>query len=81
MINLHINNGNHTADKLKEKFIMSPIVDYCFKELMSNEKVRRGLIAAFLNVKPEDILETVLLNTNYARNFRKKSWEFWMCGY
>lgn len=72
MINLHIKNVNHTADKLKEKFIMSPTVDFCFKELMSNEKVRKGLISAFLNVKPEDILETVLLNTNLRKEFQEE---------
>lgn len=72
MINLHIKNVNHTADKLKEKFIMSPTVDFCFKELMSNEKVRKGLISAFLNVRPEDILETVLLNTNLRKEFQEE---------
>jgi len=72
MINLHIKNVNHTADKLKEKFIMSPTVDFCFKELMSNEKVRKGLISAFLNVRPEDILETVLLNTNSRKEFQEE---------
>lgn len=72
MINLHIKNVNYTADKLKEKFIMSPTVDFCFKELMSNEKVRKGLISAFLNVRPEDILETVLLNTNSRKEFQEE---------
>lgn len=72
MINLHIKNVNHTADKLKVKFIMSPTVDFCFKELMSNEKVRKGLISAFLNIRPEDILETVLLNTNLRKEFQEE---------
>lgn len=47
----------------KEKFIMLPTVDFCFKELMQNPKVRKGFIAALLNVVPEDIRETRLLPT------------------
>ncbi len=42
---------------------MLPTVDFCFKELMQNEKVRRGFIAALLKLSPEDIKETVLLPT------------------
>ncbi|GAA6376001.1 hypothetical protein I230019B6_13610 [Firmicutes bacterium i23-0019-B6] len=30
-----------------DKFIMLPTVDFCFKELMQDKKVRKGLIAAF----------------------------------
>ncbi len=44
-------------------FIMLPTVDFCFKELMQNEKVRKGFIAALLGRKPEDIQETTLLPT------------------
>ena len=33
-----------------DKFIMLPTVDFCFKELMQDKKVRKGLIAALLNV-------------------------------
>lgn len=29
-----------------EDFIMLPTVDFCFKELMRNPKVRKGFIAA-----------------------------------
>lgn len=42
---------NHTDDD----FIMLPTVDFCFKELMRNEKVRKGIIAALLGVRPEEI--------------------------
>ena len=42
---------------------MLPTVDFCFKELMQNEKVRKGFIAALLGRKPEDIQETTLLPT------------------
>ena len=33
---------------------MFPTVDFCFKELMRNEKVRKGIIAALLGVRPKD---------------------------
>ena len=32
----------------REDFIMLPTVDFCFKELMQNAKVRQGMIAALL---------------------------------
>lgn len=44
-------------------FIMLPTVDFCFKELMRNEKVRKGFIAALLGRKPEEIRETALIPT------------------
>ena len=31
-----------------DNFIMLPTVDFCFKELMQNSKVRQGFIAALL---------------------------------
>ena len=43
-----------------ENFIMLPTVDICFKELMKNENVRRGFIAALMGVPPEKIRRTVL---------------------
>lgn len=46
-----------------EEFIMLPTVDFCFKELMQNAKVRQGMIAALLGVNPEEIRETKLLPT------------------
>ena len=46
-----------------EDFIMSPKVDFCFKELMQNEKVRKGIIAALLGKSPEEIESTTLLPT------------------
>lgn len=42
---------------------MLPTVDFCFKELMQNEKVRKGFIAALLGKKPEDIRKTTLIPT------------------
>ncbi|MCD8217153.1 MAG: Rpn family recombination-promoting nuclease/putative transposase [Clostridiales bacterium] len=46
-----------------DNFIMLPIVDFCFKELMQNAKVRQGFIASLLAVKPETVEETELLPT------------------
>jgi hypothetical protein len=34
----------------QEDFIMLPTVDFCFKELMQNDKIRKNIIAALLNV-------------------------------
>lgn len=47
----------------KEDFIMLPTVDFCFKELMQNENVRKGIIAAILNKRPDEIVNTELLPT------------------
>lgn len=49
--------------KNTEDFIMLPTVDFCFKELMQNARVRQGMIAALLGVEPEEIKETKLLPT------------------
>ena len=46
-----------------EEFIMSPTVDICFKELMQNPKVRKGLVAAILGKDPDEIESTVLMPT------------------
>lgn len=42
---------------------MLPTVDFCFKELMQNPKVRKGFVAAIINKNPNEIEETVLLPT------------------
>ena len=47
----------------KEDFFMLPTVDFCFKELMQNENVRKGIIAAILNRRPDEIVNTELLPT------------------
>ena len=59
--------NSHTEPEKKEPFIMLPTVDFCFKELMYSEKARKGLIAAFLNLDPKKIQETVLLNTSLRK--------------
>ena len=47
--------------KKDQEFIMLPTVDFCFKELMKNPKVRRGFIAALLKKEPEEVEETEIL--------------------
>ncbi len=53
----------------KKEFFMLPTVDFCFKELMQNPKVRKGFVAALLKLNPENIEETVLLPTIIDRHY------------
>ncbi len=53
----------------EDNFIMLPTVDFCFKELMQEKKVRQGFIAALLDVKPEEVAETTLLPTILEGDF------------
>ena len=55
---INVNNKN---------FIMLPKVDFCFKELMNNPKVRKGFIAAVLGKDPSEIRETTLIPTELRR--------------
>ena len=48
-------------------FIMKPKVDFCFKELMADEKVRQGFLSAILHVQPEKIVKTELLPTHLQK--------------
>ena len=50
-------------ERTNDNFIMLPTVDFCFKELMQNPKVRKGFIAALLKISPDEIKETNLLPT------------------
>ncbi|HJA65536.1 hypothetical protein B5F07_12305 [Lachnoclostridium sp. An169] len=50
-----------------DNFIMLPIIDFCFKELMRNDKVRLGFIAAVLGRDPKSIRKTVLVSTELRR--------------
>lgn len=52
-----------TDDRKQADFIMLPTVDFCFKELMHNKNVRKGIIAAILNVHPDEVEDTQLLPT------------------
>lgn len=51
------------SERNSDNFIMLPTVDFCFKELMQNPKVRKGFIAAILGKAPEMIRRTTLLPT------------------
>ena len=55
-------------NKTNDNFIMLPTVDFCFKELMNNPKVRKGFIAAALKIRPEEIKATCLLPTELGRH-------------
>ncbi len=52
----------------KDNFIMLPTVDFCFKELMQNPKVRKGFISALLDLSPNEVEDTVLLPTLLSRD-------------
>lgn len=41
--------NNTNEERNNDSFIMLPTVDFCFKELMRNPKVRKGFIAAVLD--------------------------------
>ena len=49
--------------KTRDDFLMSPTVDYCFKELLAYPEIRKGFVAAILNQDPEEIAETTLMPT------------------
>ena len=44
-----------------DDFLMSPKVDFCFKELFQSPKVRQGFLAAILGKNPKEIVETQLV--------------------
>ena len=56
-------------EKVTDNFIMLPTVDFCFKELMQNDKVRKGFIAAVLGKDPEEIQETTLLPASLKQDY------------
>ena len=51
-----------------ENFLMKPKIDFAFKEIMANETARIGFLAAVLELNPESIKETVILNTFLRRD-------------
>lgn len=53
-----------------QEFIMKPKVDFCFKELMEDEEVRRGFVATFLGINPKEIWETQLIKTHLRKEYR-----------
>ena len=54
--------------KAKDNFLMSPKVDYCFKELLAYPEIRKGFVAAILNKDPEEIAETTLMPTILSKD-------------
>lgn len=54
--------------KTNDNFLMSPTVDYCFKELLAYPEIRKGFVAAILNKSPEEIEETTLLPTILSKD-------------
>ena len=52
---------------MKDDFIMSPKVDFAFKEIMYNETVRKGFLSAVLNIRDTEIKSVVMLNTNLTK--------------
>ena len=56
-------------EKVTDNFIMLPTVDFCFRELMQNSKVRQGFIAALLGKDPEEIRETTILPTSTRQEY------------
>lgn len=55
--------GTQDEKREKDNFIMLPTVDFCFKELMQNPKVRKGFIAAILGKAPKEVRRTTLVPT------------------
>ena len=54
--------------KTRDDFLMSPTVDYCFKELLAYPEIRKGFVAAILNQNPEEIAETTLMPTILSKD-------------
>ena len=57
------------SKKINDEFIMLPTVDFCFKELMNNENIRKGMIAAILNVHPREIEKADLMPTILRKEY------------
>ena len=55
------NRDNENAEN-NDNFIMLPTVDFCFKELMKNPKVRKGFVAAILGKSPETVRQTTVID-------------------
>ena len=59
--------SNTNEKRNNDNFIMLPTVDFCFKELMKNPKVRKGCIAALLRKDPKVIQRTTLIPTELRK--------------
>ena len=49
------------------EFLMKPKIDFAFKELMMDEKVRLGFLSTILKLNRGDIKETRILNTHLRK--------------
>ena len=49
------------------EFLMKPKIDFAFKELMMDEKVRLGFLSTILKLNRRDIKETRILNTHLRK--------------
>ena len=58
--------------KAKDNFLMSPKVDYCFKELLAYSEIRKGFIAAILNKDPEEIADMTGENLEEIQAIQKR---------
>lgn len=56
-----------SGNQKNDDFIMLPTVDFCFKELMYNENVRKGIIAAILQIHPDEVADTELMPTTLRK--------------
>lgn len=61
-----------------DNFIMLPTVDFCFKELMQNKEVRKGILSALLGKNPEELEDTSYFQQFFNQNIRMRNLEFWM---
>lgn len=52
----------------EKRSLMNPRNDFCFKELMADEYIRRGFIAAVLGCGPDQVAGSVLLPTHLRRS-------------
>ncbi len=52
---------------MADEFLMKPKIDFAFKELMVNDKVRLGFLSAVLGIDPSEIRETHILNSELRR--------------
>ncbi len=53
------------------QFLMKPKIDFAFKEIMANENARIGFLSAVLQIDPNSIKETHILNT-YLRKVHEE---------
>ena len=49
------------------EFLMKPKIDFAFKELMMDEKVRLGFLSTILKLNRGDIKEKRILNTHLRK--------------